>query len=68
MCKYLLILIPKLFKMLPSDTAVTVEIVQASINFSRIRDGQISEYAVIEQTISPAVLSLMSEWIVNQSQ
>ena len=53
---------------LPSDTAVTVELYMASIIcFKKPETGQISEYAIIEQTIS-SVLSLMTEWIVNQSQ
>ena len=54
---------------LPSDTSVTVEIVHGVNHlFQEAETGQISEYAVIEQTISSEVLNVMSEWIVNQSQ
>ena len=54
---------------LPSETAMTIEIVEGVNHlFQEAETGQVSEYAVIEQTISPNVLDVISEWIVNQSQ
>ena len=33
--------------------------------FQNCKTGHISEYSVIEETMSPAVLEMMSEWILN---
>ncbi len=52
---------------LPSDTAVTVERIEGVNHlFQESETGQVSEYASIEQTISPAVLDVLSEWILQK--
>ena len=52
---------------LPNGTVFTIDTVADSNHlFQRANTGQLAEYGVIEQTIDPAVLTKVSDWIEQQ--